>query len=97
VLEVGTEAFGLEGDPDCKLLVYGADRFIRRAVKHTEVLGHSVGLEGEGVELVGVDGELLLDGSEGVVVNEEKDLGKCVSNDCSNCGRGDYQWVRTVP
>lgn len=43
-------------------------------MKHTEVLGHGVGLKREGVELVGVDGELLLDGSQGLVVNEEEDL-----------------------
>jgi hypothetical protein len=43
-------------------------------MEHTEVLGHGVGLNREGVELVGVDGELLLDDSQGFVVNEEEDL-----------------------
>ena len=42
--------------------------------KPTEVLGHGVGLQGEGVELVSVDGELLLDSSQGLVVNKEKNL-----------------------
>jgi hypothetical protein len=42
--------------------------------RHTEVLGHGVGLQGEGVELVGVDSKLLLDRSHGLVVNKEKNL-----------------------
>jgi hypothetical protein len=46
---------------------------------HTKVLRHGVGLQGEGVELVGVNGELLLDGSKRLVVNEEEDLSIVVS------------------
>jgi hypothetical protein len=42
--------------------------------KLTKVLGHGVGLEGKGVELVGVEGKLLLDVLERVVVDEEEDL-----------------------
>jgi len=41
---------------------------------HTEVLRHSVRLQGKGIELVGIDGELLLDRSERLKVDEEKDL-----------------------
>lgn len=52
---------------------------ILAGIEHTEVLGHGVGLEGEGVELVGVDGELLLDGSERLVVDEEEDLENYIS------------------
>jgi hypothetical protein len=40
----------------------------------TKVLGHSVGLKRKGIELIGIDSELLLDGSKGLVVNEEEDL-----------------------
>ena len=47
--------------------------------EHTKVLGHGVGLEGEGVELVGVDGKLLLDGGKRLVVNEEEDLKDFIS------------------
>jgi hypothetical protein len=52
---------------------------LNRTGKHTKVLRHGVGLQGEGVELVGVDGELLLDRSEGLVVNEEEDLEIAIS------------------
>lgn len=41
---------------------------------HTEVLRHGVRLQSEGVELVGVDSELLLDRGQGLVVDEEEDL-----------------------
>ena len=40
----------------------------------TEVLGHGVRLQREGVELVGIEGKLLLNRSKGLVVNEEEDL-----------------------
>jgi hypothetical protein len=40
----------------------------------TEVLRHGVRLQREGVELVGIDGKLLLDGSKRLVVDEEEDL-----------------------
>ena len=40
----------------------------------TEVLRHGIGLSGKGIELVGIDGELLLDGSERLEVNEEENL-----------------------
>ena len=41
---------------------------------HTEVLGHGVGLSGKGIELVGVNSELLLDRSERLKVNKEENL-----------------------
>jgi hypothetical protein len=41
---------------------------------HTKVLGHGVGLQGKGVEFVGIDGELLLDRSERLEVDKEEDL-----------------------
>lgn len=45
-----------------------------RQTKHTKVLRHGVGLERKRIELVGVDGELLLDRSQRLVVDEEEDL-----------------------
>lgn len=41
---------------------------------HTKVLGHGVGLQGKRVKFVGVDGELLLDRGQRLVVDEEEDL-----------------------
>lgn len=56
VLEVGAEAFGLEGHPERELV-------------------HRRGVLGPGGEVVCVDGELLLEGVDGLGVLEEEDLG----------------------
>ena len=41
---------------------------------HTQVLRHGIGLESKRIKLVSVDGKLLLDVLESVVVDEEEDL-----------------------
>ena len=65
------------GDGQFRLFVLDQSR--ERGAIHTKVLRHSVGLQGEGVELVGVDGELLLDTRERLIIDEEKDLDQWVS------------------
>lgn len=75
MLEVGTEALRLKSEPDYRMLgSCSKNAFHAKDWKHTEVLGHGVGLQGEGVELVSVDGEILLDSSQRLVVNKEKNL-----------------------
>jgi hypothetical protein len=45
-----------------------------RRKKPTKVLRHGIGLESKRIELVSVDGKLLLDRSERLKVDEEEDL-----------------------
>lgn len=47
--------------------------------KHAEVLRHSVRLCGPGIESVGVNGELLLDRSERLEIDKEKNLSRIIS------------------
>jgi hypothetical protein len=73
VLEIGTEAFGAKRSPDYSVLV-ACYLFKLRRTKPTEVLRHGIRLESKRIKLVGVDGKLLLNSSERVVVDEEEDL-----------------------
>lgn len=73
MLEIGTEAFGAEGSPDYSVLVT-CHLFKFLGTKPTEVLRHGIRLKSKRIELVGVDGKLLLDSSKRVVVNEKENL-----------------------
>jgi hypothetical protein len=72
VLEVGTEAFRAEGSPDYSALV---TCFLSKWQGNpTKVLRHGIRLKGKRIELVSVDGKLLLDSSERVIVDKEENL-----------------------
>jgi hypothetical protein len=74
VLQVGAETFRGEGGPDWKRPSAKDHTRIPPTLMHTQVLRHGIRLESKRIELVSVDGKLLLDVLEGVVVDEKEDL-----------------------
>lgn len=55
-------------------MIHGAGWEVESGKGHTKVLRHGISFKSERIELVGICSELLLDWSEGLVVDEEKNL-----------------------